>query len=118
MAIQQVIDKTDDFNLGSSMVQEIGGWDYCVIQIESASGAINFGHSNDSGAITGITDGNPATATAFQPVQGTNLANGVNQTSHPTGTALYRFGYIGRFLQLSGSAITVGRLLIRLFKIH
>jgi hypothetical protein len=118
MAIQHVIDLTSDFNTGSQTTIEIGGWDYCILHFESASGTITFGHSNDSGGVTGITDGSPATATAFQPVQGTNLANGVAQTSHPSGSALYRLGYIGRFLQLTGTDVTVGRLLVRLFKIH
>lgn len=117
MGLQKVNDITADFNNGSSATIEIGDYDYVILQIESGSGTINFGHSNDSGGVTGITDGSPATATAFQPVQGTNLANLVNSSSAASGSAIYRFSYIGRFLQLSGSAVTVGRMLIRLYKI-
>lgn len=117
MAVSNVIDITSDFNSGSSAVIDIGGWDFAVAQFVGPSGTINFTHSNDSGDITGVSDGSAASAVNFVSVQGTNLAAGTAATSTNAAT-LFKFTGIGRFLKFSGSGASVTKLLVRLYKIH
>lgn len=116
MAVQQIIDRTADFNSGSLCIMDIGGWDFAVVQFVGTSGTINFLHSNDSGDLTGISDGSEASAVNFVSVTGTNLATNTGATSIAA-AALIKFTGIGRYLQLSGSGASVTKLLIRLYKI-
>lgn len=116
MAVQQVIDITADFNDGSLAKIDIGGWDFAVAQFVGTSGTINFASSNDSGDITGVSDGSAASAVNWVSIQGTNLTTGAGATSTNAAT-LFKFTGVGRYLQLSGSGATVTKLLIRLYKI-
>lgn len=110
-------DFTAQYTLTKTLNLDLSGWDYAIIQIESGSAAINFNTTNDSGAQTGITDGNASTATAWQPVQGINLATGTGAVASVAGSTLWRFQYIGRFLQLTSATATVSRLLVLFSKI-
>lgn len=116
MAVQQVIDITADFNSGSLAIIDIGGWDFAVAQTIGTSGTINFTHSNDSGDLTGISDGSAASAVNFVSVQGTNLSTGAGATS-TAADALFKFTGIGRYLRFSGSGASATKFLVRLYKI-
>lgn len=118
MALSNIQDRTSDFNADSLVQMDISGWDWVVIQIEgSPSSAISFKHSNDSGAIQGVTDGNETTATNFVTLQMTDLSSGTGVTS-TSSAGLFRAAVIGRFLQLSGTSVTgVTKILIHLSKI-
>jgi hypothetical protein len=116
MSVQIVLDVTDDFNADSDVKLDTGGFDYAIVQLVSPSGTVNFLHTNDSGAIEGVSDGSAVSATNFVAVQGTNLAAGTAVTSLAA-SGLVRFGYIGRFLQLSGTSVTATKVLVRLYKI-
>lgn len=117
MAVQQVIDVTEDFNADGRAIADIGGFDYAIVQLVSPSGTITFETTNDSGDITGVSDGNPASATNWIAVQGTNLNSGA-AVSTLAASGLVRFGYIGRYLRLSIGGGTATKILIRLFKIN
>lgn len=114
MAVQIVKDVSLGFTTNSFIVDDIGGFDFAVVQFVGVAGSINFTHSNDGDAITGVTDGNHVSALNFVSVQGTNLATGVAATS-TAADALYKFTGIGRYLKLSGGTAT--KILIRLYKI-
>ncbi len=116
MAVSQILDVTADFNSGSLAIIDVGGWDYAVAQFVGTSGTINFLHSNDSGDLTGISDGSAASAVNFVTVSGTNLATGSGATSIAA-AALFRFQGIGRYLEFQGSGSSVTKLLVRLYKI-
>lgn len=97
---------------------DVSGWDYIVVQFESvAVAAVNFNTTNDSGAVQGISDGNANTATGWQPVQGINVATGTGATSAAVGSSIWRFQYIGRFLQLTSGSGTISKLLVSFNKI-
>lgn len=115
MAVQQVIDVTDDFNADSASVTDIGGFDFAVVQLVSPTGTVNFTHTNDSGDVAGVSDGNYVSAANFITVTGTNLATNTGVTSLATG-GLVKFDGIGRYLKLSGSSVTATKVLIRLYK--
>jgi hypothetical protein len=116
MSVQIVLDVTADFNADSKVQLDTGGFDYAIVQLVSPSGTVSFKHTNDAGDVEGVSDGSAVSATNFVAVQGTNLASGSAVTSLAT-SGLVRFGYIGRFLQLSGESVTVTKALVRLYKI-
>lgn len=119
MAISVVQDVTVKFNANGLINLDCSGWETMVVQLESPTGTVFFNTTNDSGAVQGVTDGGPALSTGYQPVQGVNLANGATVDS-AAATGLYRFQYIGRYLQItnnSGSA-TASRVLVQFSKIN
>jgi hypothetical protein len=116
MSVQIVLDVTADFNADSKVQLDTGGFDYAIVHLVSPSGTVNFLHTNDSGDVEGVSDGSAVSATNFVAVQGTNLASGT-AVSSLAASGLVRFGYIGRFLQLSGESVTVTKALVRLYKI-
>jgi hypothetical protein len=118
MALSTILDRTADFNADSLSQIDISGWDWVVVQIIGIpSSAISFKHSNDAGAVQGVTDGNETTAINFVTLQMTDLSSGTGVTT-AAGAGLFRAGVAGRFLQLSGTTVTgVTKILIHLSKI-
>lgn len=116
MALSQYLDWTAQFNADSGINIEIGSWDYVIVQLVSPSGAVTFNSTNDDGGATGTGYGSSNSATNWVTVQGTNLNSGSAITSIAT-SGLIRFGYVGQFLQLTGSSVTATKVIVRYFKI-
>lgn len=116
--ISTVVDFSQDFADGSKAVIDASNWDWVVVQVVNPSGTINFLASNDSGAITGVSDGNSISATNFTAAQATNIATGTAVTS-TAAAGLFRFAVVGRYIQISGNGgtETVDKLLVYLTKI-
>ena len=115
MALQQIIDATDQFNQNLSFVIDCGGFDYVDAQIIDPTESVSFSSTNDSGAIQGVSDGNYKSATNFLDVFGINLNN--NDLAKNTAiSSMYKFNGVGRFLRFN-SDNTVGKLILRLYKI-
>lgn len=117
MSVQVIIDITNEFNDNADAKIDVGGYDYSVVQIVSPTTTINFLHTNDSGDVFTSSDGSAVSATNFVTVHGVNLATSTNVSSLAA-SGLVRFQGIGRYLQLSGTAATATRILVRLYKIH
>lgn len=117
MSVQIVFDLTADFNADSLVQIDTGGYDYSVVQLVSPTGSVSFKHTNDSGDVQSVSDGNATSATNFVAVQGVNLADGSGVTSLAA-SGLVRFQSYGRYLQLSGTSVTATKVLVRLYKIH
>ncbi len=109
-------DFTDKFNANSAVNLDISGWDYVVVQFVTPTGTVTFNSTNDGGAVTGSADPNPESATNWVAVQGKNLNTGSGATT-VAASSIFQFSYIGRFLQLTGTAITVTKLIISFNKI-
>lgn len=127
MSVQIVLDVTNEYLTGSEsgtpylLKLDTGGYDYAVVQVVNPSEAVNFKHTNDSGAIQGVSDGSAVSSTNAVPLQGVNLASGAGVTSL-NASGLIRFQSFGRYLWVDGVAdlggATVDKLLVRLYKIH
>lgn len=117
MAVQVVLDITTDLNDNSIWQGDVGGFDYAIVQLVTPTGTFTFNSTNDSGAITKVSDGSAVSAANWIAVQGTNLNTGSGVTTLAT-SGLVRFGYVGRFLQISGAAAAqVTKAFVRLYKI-
>lgn len=117
MALQDIQDITLSFNQnGGDWNMDVGGWDYAVVHLVTPTGQVDFLTSNDSGDITGVSDGGPVSAANFVAVQGIVLATGAGATSL-NATGLIRFTGIGRYLRLQSSSASVTKALVRLYKI-
>ncbi len=114
-----VQDIKDDFNnnVASGYNIDISNWDYVVVQLLLSAGTVTFSASNDSGAVTGGTDGSPASAQNFVVVQGTNLTSGSAVTTTTGTNSLVRFGVVGRYLQLSGATAVATKAFLYFTKI-
>lgn len=113
MAVQQILDVTADFNADGVVNLDIGGWDFAVVQLVTPVGTTSFFTSNDAGAVQGVSDGNPTSATNFVAVTGTVLATGSGATTL-AGAGLIKFTGVGQFLQISGTS--AAKVLVRLYK--
>ncbi len=103
---------TYEFNTFGFVNLDCSGYETIVIQVESPSGTILTNTTNDDGTTTSVIGG-PRTATGWQPIIPINVAtNTANGAASITTSGLYRFQYSGQFLQLIGSSVTVGKLLI------
>jgi hypothetical protein len=116
MALSQYLDFTATFNANSGINIEIGSWDYVIVQLVTPSGAVTFNTTNDDGGANGTGYGSAESAVNWIAVQGTNLNTGTAVTSL-NASGLVRFGYIGQFLQLTGSSVTAVKVIVRYFKI-
>src|SRR3990167_2612270 len=118
MAVQKILDITSELNNNSIWQSDVGGWDYAVVQLVSPTGTFTFNSTNDSGAITGVSDGSSVSAANWIAVQGTNLNSGSAVTTLAT-SGIVRFQSIGQYLQISGAAAAqVTKAFVRLYKIH
>ncbi len=114
MALSQYLDFTADFNSNGLINIEIGSWDYVIVQLVTPAGAVTFNTTNDDGGANGTGYGSDATAINWVAVQGTNLNTGTAVTTL-NASGLVRFGYIGQFLQLTGT--TAVKVIVRYFKV-
>lgn len=115
MAVQQIIDVTQDLNNNNIANMDVGGYDYAVVQLVAPVGTISFFTTNDSGAVTGVSDGNAESSTNYIAATGVNVATAANVTSLAV-AGLVRFQGIGQYLRLSGGTAT--KALVRLYKIN
>jgi hypothetical protein len=102
MALSLTRNVTEEYNENGYYSFDTSGWDYVLINMVFDSGAIAFLSSNDSGAITGVTDGSATSATNFFGASLIDVStNGPTQVATP-GTGMYRAFLVGRFIKLDG----------------
>jgi len=93
---------TEEYNENGYYILDASGWDYVLINISFDSGVIGFSSSNDSGAITGVTDGSAISATNFYAASLIDVStNGATQVATP-GITMYRAFLVGRFIKIDG----------------
>lgn len=100
----KVVDATASFNARGTYYQDLSGWDYAVVQIETPSEAITFNTTNDDGSFTGDLLPAPVVPINWELVKGTDLATKTEITSIAVDGTV-RFDTIGRFLQLNGATV-------------
>lgn len=119
MAVSLVQDFTTEFNAASALVLDVNGWDYVIVQAVTPSGAMAFTGSNDGGAIQGSTQGNATTAANFLTLAAVSLASTTPTTyiTSVNASGLFRFDFPPQFIKLSGTSITVVKLIVKFHKI-
>lgn len=111
------VDYTVEFNANGKINLDISGWDVVDMHIITPTGTITFNGTNDAGAIQGVTDGNPVTATNWGTVQGVNQSSGSAATT--TGSSgIFKFTFPSRFLQFTGAGVTVAKIIGYFSKIN
>lgn len=119
MGLSTTIDVTDKFNSGSFLnfyIQDLSGWDTCVVQIVTPSGAVSFGTTNDDGSVLGVLPPVNLIPVNFIPVQGVSLETGMASTTTSV-SSNYKFEKIGQFLIVAGIGVTVVKMIFNLSKI-
>ena len=118
MSIQRIIEITADLNDNDISTLDVGGWDYAEVQLVSPTGTFSFLTSNDSGAITGVSDGSSASATNFTAVTGTKLSDASAVTTL-AGSGIVKFSNLAQYLQITGAGgAQVTKGFVRLYKIN
>ena len=114
--ISQYLDVTASFNADAQYIQDLSNWDYCVVQFVNPSGTINITATNNGGAIQGETLDTATTATNFQTIQATKLADGTAVTA-VAAAGLYRVGVVGRYIKFGGIGAAADGVYLMLAKI-
>lgn len=118
MSVQKIIDITADLNDNDIATLDVGGFDYAEVQLVAPTGTFSFFTSNDSGAITGVSDGSAASATNFTAVTGTKLSDASAVTTLAA-AGIVKFANLGQYLQITGAAAAqVTKAFVRLYKIN
>lgn len=107
------LDITNEVNSENGSIRDCGGWDTAILHIVTPTGQINFETSNDSGALTGISDGSSASSDNFIGLLGTNVSDGSSISSLST-SGVVKFTNIGRYLKVCGSGQTVTKAILKL----
>lgn len=118
MATSIVLDLTTKMNADSDVVLDTNGWDYVIVQLVTPSGAVSFEASNDGGEVQGSTTSNILSATNFLAIAGQDLSATASTTYVTSANASknIRFEYPPQYLKLTGSSVTVVKLLVKLHK--
>lgn len=109
-------DFTIPFNAGNGITIDTSEWDYVIAQFVNPSGTISITTTNDGGAVFGVSQGGPATATNFTAVQATLLTAGTTVTA-VAAAGLYKVVVVGQYLRFGGAGATADKVLVRLAKI-
>lgn len=114
--ISSTQDLTARFNADNQITVDVSGWETVSFHIVGPSGTINITGSNDSGAVTGVTDGNAMLAENFDTIQAVNLASGTAVTSMSTAD-IYRITPIPcKYIRLGGASAAATELIMQLSK--
>lgn len=124
--LSQYLDITNEYYDPNSyggariVVIDVSNYDYVLVQPVNITGGtdIKILSTIDSGAITGISDGNASSAINFTPVLATRMT-GNTDTDFIGEDSVFKMGVIGRYLKLDGSTsvTNVDKLLVMLTKI-
>lgn len=109
------LDETTYFNANNGVVIDSSGWQNVTVQLDGTpSGTINLTGTNDAGAITGVSDGNPLTAINFTAIQATDISSGTAVTAI-AGAGNFKIINPPKFIKIGGaSAATTGKLIVYL----
>lgn len=118
MATSITLDLTTQMNADSKVVFDTNGWDYVVVQLVTPSGAVSFEGSNDGGEVQGSTTSNKYSATNFLALAGQDLSATASSTFVTSANASknIRFEVPPQYIRLTGTTITVTKLLVKLHK--
>lgn len=116
MALSLTLDITDSFNANNGYVADASNWDLIVWQFVAPTGTISITSSNDSGAITGVTDGYALTANSFQTAAALSVATGNTYVTSVTGAGLFRTQHIGQFVKFGGASAAASKVIIQFHK--
>jgi hypothetical protein len=106
---------SQQFNTNYNITLDVSGWDKTTFQIVAPMlGTLFIYGSLDGGALQGVRQGSPLTATNFQPVLATNLATGT-AASTATGAGTYSVTNNNQYLRLQGSPAGAGANIYRLY---
>lgn len=113
--LAETLDLTTIFNANNGIKIDTSGWQNVTVQIDGTpSGTISITGTNDAGAITGISDGNPLTSTGYTAIQATDLSSGTAVTSI-AGAGTFKIINAPKFVQIGGaSAATTGKVIVYL----
>lgn len=114
--ISPVFSKINGFGI-SSIVIDVSSYTYVVAQFITPSGTINITSTNDSGDVTGVTDGGANTAANFATIQAIKLSDGTAVTTI-TDAGLYKINVAGRYLKFGGTSAAATKVVIMLASIQ
>jgi hypothetical protein len=120
MALSQTRDVTDQFNAQGYYVADASNWDYLIWQIMLPTSTIEFYCTNNSGAISGITDGSSISASDFVSASFLNLLSNAYETSVAASTVnMFRSDQIGQFVMIASPEVgaTASKIIVQYHKI-
>lgn len=110
--ISHILDLTDQFNANDGILVDVSLYETVSFQFVTPSGTINITGSNDSGAITGISDGGPSAATNFTAIQMVNLSATATPVSTVAAAGIYKFTVACKYVKFAGVGVTAAKVLL------
>ena len=105
---------SQQFNSVYNISLDLSGWDRTTFQVVAPfTGTIAVLATNDSGAVSGETQGNSELAINYKPVQVTNLETGT-ATNYVYGPGLFKYDVNAQFLKLQGIPASAGTSVYKL----
>jgi hypothetical protein len=86
-------------NPESAAYIDLSNYDYCVLQIANSGNSYNFYSTNDSNAITGVSDGSISSSINYVQIGGLNLFSNTYETSAAS-DGIWRFNVVGKYLKI------------------
>lgn len=107
------LDFTTVFNANNGVKFDTSGWQNVAIEVSgSITGTVSITGSNDAGAITGVSDGNPLTSTNYTAITAINAATATGVTAI-SAAGNYIISNPPKFVQIGGaSAATTGKVIV------
>jgi hypothetical protein len=115
MALSLTQNITEEIKNNGYYVCDTSGWDFLLINTK-ATNIINFDSSNDSGEITGVTDGNSLSSTSYLGTAYLTNITGRGTQNTTTGTSMLRAHLQGRFIKITGSLETNDYIIVQYHK--
>lgn len=112
--ISRIMDVTVQFNANNGINMDLSEYQFVSFQFVGPSGTINIKGTNDSGAVTGTSNGGPAASTNYQTIFATRLSTNVAVTSVTTGsTDTYAFNpLLCKYVQFAGASAQATKVLV------
>ena len=119
MAVEKVLDITDDIIADGRATLNVGGWDKVIIQLITPTATASFTTTSDGGSITGVSDGSAASATNFTTLSGVKLSDASAVTSISAGAGdSVEFTRFDSYIRVMGPGLSVAKAFARLYKIN
>jgi hypothetical protein len=109
--ISNIQDKTSEFNADSGFKADVSEWETVTVQFVNPSGTVNITGTNDSNAITGVSDGGALMSTNYTAIQAVALGTGTAAATL-NASGLYKITVACKFIQFSGTGITADKVIL------
>ncbi len=118
--ISRIIDVTEAFDVNGEATLDVSAWQNVSVQLVNIEGTIAFEGSNNSNAITGVSDGSATSADDFTPIAVASIATPTTYVTEITEGGIYILNPVDsmkcKFVRISGDDVGADKVIFFLSK--